>query len=57
MLPLERKLEMVYEFPLPEENNAIFPAAPVFAEILLLQEEKEVMSMLAGPGFALFKFI
>ena len=57
MLPFERKLEMVYECPPEIKNLAIFPAALVVAETLLLQEEKEVMSMLKGPGFASFKFI
>ena len=57
MLPFERKLEMVYECPPEIKNLAIFPAALVVAETLLLQEEKEVMSMLEGPGFASFKFI
>ena len=50
----ERKSERVSK--LPVENLAMFPAALVFAEILLLQEEKPAMLMDEGPGFASFKF-
>ena len=51
----ERKSERVSK--LPVENLAMFPAALVFAEILLLQEEKPAMLMDEGPGFASFKFL
>ena len=56
MFPSERKLEISYEFPPEIKKLAIFPAALV-AEIMLLQEEKDVMSIaVAGPGFASYYY-